>query len=963
MWLALAIGLFYLQPSLATNPRLKWRKLVTPHFEVVYDKDNRESAEIFARAAERARRMVGPYFSELPDRTLIVLSDTSDLPNGFATFIPYAFIQVFPVLPYEYAGLGHYQDWAEQLILHEYVHILSMKPSNSFYRPLRWVFGQIVRPNAVLPRWHLEGVAVQLESHFNPFGRLNDPSHQATLRTLALTQQLSRETLDRINELDLPDHPFISRPYLLGGLLWNEILLNRGTQSIDELLQSHSRRLPFLIQQPALNKTLKTYTEWLETAYRRVQARADKQAVYILAHRRGKDPVDLGSSGFAHRSLRLHPDGQRLLYLASRRFDNPEIRIRYKNSSGWADGQEELLIRPRNALGLAWHPSADKILFDQIENFEVFQRFRDLYELDLKTKKVKRLSQGLRAHSAQYSPKGDEILFVRNLSLRSELCIGSADNLQNYQVLRRPQAQVRISEPHFLNEDLLLFLERSQMGEQGLYSLSRKTGKAQRLLPEFTDIHHLRLSAKGILFTSARESKIFNVYFSPPPFRQAWPVTQSITEIASVEFDVNDQSLLLSQLTAQGHRLHLLKKPSRQKELRMPTILEVASHPSQKSTEAQQKELASSIDDATETIKIEERSFLPIKYLLPQYWIPFVFPVTGGMFFQGSTASRDPVGINSYLADVAFDTVTEKLSYGVAYQNRSTPAELQLSWAEFQDYLGGNDLTLTNQRAIGGFGFLLNERVRHDVFGEYSKVALPERNILRQGAGSRLTYSARGDFNSDQVYLDDTQMSFSYTRFLPAGEAWTAYDRYQGTLAYSLNSIGSKRKSFMLQVRGTHSPGMRLEEDVIPLGEKTLGANYLATLINTQNLLRGYPTGAFSGRSMVNANIEYRFIASDLFLGRGALPWFLRTLESRLFVDALSLDGAYFNSERRRFELAEFGTPYLGTGLEFHLNTTAAYHLPLTVILGLYYGLDLKASGGFTPFIGLGYTPFDSVQH
>lgn len=973
----------------ATNPRLKWSRLVSPHFEVVFNEGNRETAEIFARAAERARVLVQPYFSEVPKKTLIVISDTSDLPNGFATFIPYAFIQVFPVLPYEYAGLGHYNDWAEQLILHEYVHILSMQPSNSFYRPLRWIFGQIVRPNAVLPRWHLEGVAVQLESHFSAFGRLNDPSHQASLRALALEKKLFRETLDRLNEFELPDHPFVSRPYLLGGVLWNEIVKNIGPQKIDEIYQSHSRRLPFLINAPIKTVSQKTYSDWLSEAYKNLSRRADQQVVQLLRKRRGEAAAEFKATGFFHRSPRLHPKGEHLLYLASRRFDNPEIRLRSRNDGHFLNGDDQVLFRPRNTLSLAWHPSGDKILFDQVENHQVFQRFRDLFELEWPSKKLKRLTRGLRAHSATYSPDGQRIVFVKNTSLRSELCEMPSGDAKNITVLVNPLAQERISEPHYLTNQQILYLKRSLAGEQGLYLYDQRSQKSRRLLSAYKDVHHLRVSTKGIQFTSAKGSGIFNLYYSPAPFKEARQLTQSLTEIASHELDPKTQSLIVSELTAEGHRLKWIKQPKKQIILKMPALLEVARSsnrgPTTSRSEAKSN-LKKNSKTATETtttpvgpsqakstpaqdaqaktdeLRIEEKTFWPIKYLLPQYWIPFVYPVPGGMFFQGSTASQDPVGINSYLADLAFDTVTEKLSYGLAYSNRSTPAELNLSWAEFQDYLGGNDLTLTNQRGIGGFGFLLSEKFRHQLFGEYARVALPDRNILRQGAGTRLTYSARGDFNSDQIYLNDTQLSFGYTRFLPAGPQWTSYDRYQATLAYSLNSIQSKRQSLVLQIKGTHSPGMRLAEDVIPLGEKTLGANYLATLINTQNLLRGYPSGAFTGRSLVNANLEYRFIAADLLLGRGSLPWFIRNLESRVFLDGVALDGAYFNSERARFELTEFNRPYLGTGLEFQLNTTAAYHLPLTVILGLYYGLDRRASGGFAPFIGLGYTPFSNLQ-
>ena len=136
--------------------------------------------------------------------------------------------------------------------------------------------------------------------------------------------------------------------------------------------------------------------------------------------------------------------------------------------------------------------------------------------------------------------------------------------------------------------------------------------------------------------------------------------------------------------------------------------------------------------------------------------------------------------------------------------------------------------------------------------------------------------------------------------------------------------------------------------------------NFLVTIINSSFIMRGYPSAAFVGRQLYNTTLEYRFPMLDIFKGKSYFPLFFRNLNASWFIDGISVDGAYFDPTRG-FQLSKVEETYWSTGLEFHLNTTLAYHLPLSTTLGLYYGFSEEAGGGFIPFITFGYSGHGGV--
>lgn len=950
-WLFCFCVLFLSAPGFASDPNIEWRVLHTPHFEFIYDHRYPEQAKAFAVAGETAYKTLATVFSEVNEKTTVLISDTTDSANGFASFLPYPAIVVFPVMPDSTSELTSYDDWALELMIHELTHIFSMKPSNSFYIPLRWVFGSVIRPNAVLPRWFLEGVAVEMESRWTLHGRLRSPYTSAAIRADVEANTWGTEDLARINEGGIPTYPYGARPYFYGSLVWKFMTDEKGVEVVDRLHQNYSRRLPFFLNGPAEEAVGLDYSQILQAMYQKTEERARRQLIAI--ERQGKDTAQVRPiKGLSQYSPNISPDGMKMLFRSFTPGVGSELWLIEKTSKdqSFSVAKVKKLFITQGFQSAGWAPDSSRFVFERVDVWKTHYRFSDLYIYDLKTNKSERLTRGERASQAEFSPSGKKIIYVKVDGGQNELKVLDLANKESRGVYR-PELFHRIANPHFLSESEVVFSLRDRKGTELLhrFSLEAPSNEPKVLLRGYSDMSQARRTSRGLFFTST-SSGVPNLYFMNSQMTSAQALSNTSTAVFDGDLDPHTLEVWTTRMTSQGSQLFVTPKARTFTPPQVTPVVGSLSGWSDKTLEPAQTE-------------IKESSYWPAKYLLPKYWIPFVYPVEGGVLFQGTTGSYDPAKINSYLLDAGFDTVTDKWSYGFSFLNQSFPIGIELGIVEYQDYLGGSNLVLTQRYQSFGFSSYLpylSENFRARLYGSNAETERRSGKIKRQGVSAGLSYSDFVNSSSSPFYSDGNQLSFLYTKYLE-GTQLTAYDKSQASLAHQIKSWFPARHSLLLQLKGSYAPQIT-NSQLIALGDKTVGGNYLASLINSSYLMRGYPSGTFVGRSLVNMNIEYKFPLGDIYKGYGTFPWFWNKLDTAFFIDGVGVDGAFQHRERG-YLAADIEDSFWSSGLELRLNTTAAYHLPLDITLGLYYGFDQKAQGGFTTFLSLGYTPHEGVSH
>lgn len=948
----------------SVDPAIDWDVIRTPHFKIIYDKKLKNLARLYAWQAERAHSLLKPIFKKAPDLTHVLISDTSDFANGFASFLPLPLITVFPVLPSAIDSVSHYDNWAAELMIHEYTHILTFEPTAGFYTPLRYIFGSLIHPTGLLPSWWQEGLAVEMETRFTLFGRLRSPSYGATLRNLVLGEKLRAETLDRINEGDIPTWPFGQRPYLFGSLIWNKLQSEseQGADLAPNLLERYSHRFPFLLNEPLKDNIGKTYQTVLSELYGQVEDRATEQ-LKTINHAKVKTETRLSHPGTGQHSPMISPNGRMLAYLAYIPRQSGEIRLVERpegSNASFSTLPYQVVKKMVGTTRISWLPDSTGFVYDQMRTYKRYYRYRDLYLYNLANKTTVRLTQGARASEPSVSPDGNKVAFVQTTPGSTRLAIYDIEKGEISTLLEPPKPQMRISSPEFVTANEIIFAARNLRGQEGLFRLRLDNPKPVAMLNEFRPARQPRMTPVGLLFVSDR-SGVSNLYIANKSLTEARALTNTKTQIVNAEADRQSREYLVAQSSPDGTVLFFGKDVT---TANPPTVEPFVENRWQKIPEGPQ----------LSEVKMKEEDFSSWPYLYPRYWIPFLYPVEGGVLVQGTTTAGDPLGKHSYALDLSYDTVTEKPSYGVNYLNGTTSIDWSLFYTETQDYYAGFDTTLTNRAAGTSAGFYLpklSDRWR----GSLGYVAIETENVSsqvkRQGPSASFSYSTfvSGEGESeedeesaeeDQVADYNTQIAIGHTQY-QEGPELVDYGRTSLTWNQVITKWLPARHSLVTQLRAAFSPQMNLSQ-VIGLGDKTVGGNYIASLVTSSFLMRGYPSTSFVGRRIVNANLEYRFPLTDVFRGKDLVPIFLKDISATVFADGVAVDGGAFDPELGGYRRVELDRQFYAAGLELKLRTTMAYQFPVTYILGAYYGFDQQMQGGFHPFIGVGIGGISDIE-
>ena len=225
-WALLAVALLLpmAAPAQPYDPAYRWYTLDTPHFQVHYHQGLEALAQRAAREAERAHARLVPLLGYSPaERTHLVLSDDSDSANGSATPIPYDTIRIYAVPPESGSVLNDERDWLQEVITHEYVHILHLDNIGGIPALVNRIFGKIWPPNGLTPTWLVEGAAVAHESPAGSGAGRNDSAlFDMYLRSLVV-EPPGLPTLAQLSNPYL-EWPRGNLPYLVGGrfMAWLE---------------------------------------------------------------------------------------------------------------------------------------------------------------------------------------------------------------------------------------------------------------------------------------------------------------------------------------------------------------------------------------------------------------------------------------------------------------------------------------------------------------------------------------------------------------------------------------------------------------------------------------------------------------------------------------------------------------------------------------------------------------------
>lgn len=315
------------------DPGRAWRTAETANFRIHFEADARSVAQRVGDIVERAHALVTRELDWSPrDKVDVVLYSGVDLPNGFATPLPFNRSGIFLTAPTDGELLDRSQ-WLELVILHELIHVIHLDKVAGAPAGVRGVFGRIpwTFPNALQPTWLVEGLAVHGESRAdNGSGRLFGPHFEAQLRD---ERRRGFITLAELNA-DGRRGP-LNRNYLYGAYFFEYLTRTYGRDAAARHVGWYSRQLlPFRVR----NSTREVTKEQIDTVWsgfiadltRQVDARSASLAA--APERVGQA---FAAPWWALDALAVTPNGD--VYAVANDGINAPALLRYRSGSARAE--------------------------------------------------------------------------------------------------------------------------------------------------------------------------------------------------------------------------------------------------------------------------------------------------------------------------------------------------------------------------------------------------------------------------------------------------------------------------------------------------------------------------------------------------------------------------------------------------------------------------------------------------
>lgn len=943
----------------AGDPRLSWYTLQTPHFRVTFHSGLEPIAQRVGAIAERAYGVLRGPLDQTPSEVVeVLLTDDSDFANGSAGAVPYDAIRLFATAPDDMSALGEYDDWLNELVTHEYTHVLHVDNVSGLPALLNKIIGKTAIPNQWQPRWILEGLAVTMETAHTSGGRMRSSQFDMFLRADVLEGRFAR--LDQMSGTPRR-YPGANVWYLYGSGFISFIVDSYGPSVFGAVADDYGAQiLPWGINRSLRRVTGKTYEElydgWRATLEKRYRA----QAAQITARglREGKRLTFHGENA----------GGARLTNGCST-LGKPSLIYQRDDGSGTGgfyelglDGQDATLRARAVGQQLSFGPDC-ALFFDSNAVSERRYYFQDLFrqapgtssgaEDDTRT----RITHGMRARHVDVSPDGRHVVFVSNDRSTSTLRIADLSpsfELENVRALVPSARFEQAYTPRFSPDGRsVVYSAWTYGGLRDVRIVDVATGKFRELSRDRAiDLQPIfSPDGKRVYFASDR-SGVSNIYAYELATQQLFQVTNVVTGAYYPELSADEKTLVYTGYTSRGWDLFVM--PNEHERWLTPEPYTDARGP---------------VIQPIPAARYPVQSYNPLPTLRPhQYYVEYG-PGAFGQQLLITTTGSDIAGLHGIAASISVpvDGKHADPSISLDYGYAGLPFGFQLS--AFRSATPRNDYV-------------------------YSDRSIPIVEHLT-GVTTGLSLSAPGDDESQHLALSYTVAEFAQRlplnspdpwAVLPIGEphhgmlgllhlgmsystvesstyaisAERGFDFSIGTdladrVLASENSLISFSATFngYLQVPSTHHvvalglSGGTGGGDYPRRGLFAIGGFAHVPLLDAfrSNLrqsgyrLRGYLPNQFAGNDFNLVNLEYRAPLWYADRGISTLPGFLRTVSAAAFLDY----GAAYN----RLDSKDWLEPFhAGTGVELWLDLMFGYYYGGNVRIGYARGLDDEAIDG-----------------
>ncbi|HKB64113.1 MAG TPA: hypothetical protein VKD03_14705 [Burkholderiales bacterium] len=912
------------------DPSLRWRTLDTEHFSVHFAEHYRSQAQVVAQVAESVYPRITGWLKWKPEsRTQIVVLDSLDFSNGYASPFPFNFIGII-LSPPDEGELLQNREWLELVLTHEFTHIVHLDQARGPAGALRQIFGRYLVlplpftlffpsgfPNLLEPNWMIEGLAVYSESDWNRgYGRLGQSHFEGMMRAE------SARGLRSLAEVNAEGRGFpLNRDYLYGSYFFLFLAERYGPDAIPRYVETYSGRwfpfrvhsTPRLVTGKAMDELWLEYNQWLNARF---------------AGKPGREP-DGGGDIIVHdwsiTSPLRTPRGDRW-YVQGNGYTRRKLM---RQTLG---GDVEAVRNAESGTRLAAFPEGE-LLLSQPEICNNYNYYYDLYRLG-RGDRLSRLTRCGRFRFAAPIEDG-RIAAIRVVSGEAEVVLlNSRGELERS--LYRATSGEALTGLAAKGETVVV---TSLRGERwSLVEIAE--GKSSVLVSDRAVKHSPRFgdSASEIYFV-ADYGNVDNVWSWRRGDRSLARWTDARNGVKEISAPLSGE-MLVTTIEADGDVLRVLSLPGAPLEVR----------------QAAAEAAPSAAPPVGASPPGEDRPYSAWSSLRPRYWLPSGYAADGALALGLATGGQDALGLHQYALAPLYE-ITQHQALGSAayvYDNRhglllNRTMTVKASTANNQKSTGRDiqayDIDETaqwvslwrhlrfNVRYYWGLGGALDRETLHDlaagtstprderVLGLVSGVDTRREQFLSEGPSqgqllrlfAETSNGLRGAY-SGNFYRGD------WRAYLPAGKT---------VVSLRWNQAYSQPQAEAIQLGGA---GASFSEEAFAL----------PVLDQREFPLRGYRSGetVLTGHRTSLVTLEWRVPISDVDLHFMVPPVGVNRISMSVFTEA----GAAWDNAPRRW--------YKSGGMELLYEARAGYLLGVQLRIGVAKGFE--APGGTEGYVRLG---------
>ena len=384
-------------------PDEDWRTIETERARVTFPARLEALGRRAAWRTEVALEALDSAFIPAPEGTIdIVVTDHTDISNGFAQVTPSNRITIYARPPVDEPGLGYFDDWLELVLTHELAHIVHLdRTANPLGQLLRAVFGRVPGrwpyfPGQSTPDWLTEGLATWYESRLTEAGRLHGTFFDMQLRTAVLEGRF-----EDVGQAAGPSPvwPAGNRPYAYGSLFFDYLLDRHGEDRMAAFSEAIAGQwIPYRLDaagRDAFGESISdAWDAWGDTLAARhadLDARLARLGPITEPERVTRD------ARWAVEP-QVGPDGS-LAFVRSDGRSDTRIALQPTGAEGRAGG-----VRVNGIASFDWLPDG-RLLVGQLEYQDPHRVFSDLYVMTAEGGS-RRLTEGARLAQPSSSPDG-----------------------------------------------------------------------------------------------------------------------------------------------------------------------------------------------------------------------------------------------------------------------------------------------------------------------------------------------------------------------------------------------------------------------------------------------------------------------------------------------------------------------------------------------------------------------------